>query len=316
MRYGFDEKVNRESLDSIIQLCNINKDNIQYIPTIAVGVLAYNHEKYILECLNTIVKQTGNFKIRVVICEDDSTDLTGELIDNFIKTYPENPRVTFRYLRSESNLGMVKNLERLIRACSDSDYTALIDGDDYWLQPDRLQKHIHFHQEHPECSMSFNSILFYFDEKQKFDIFSLQQDFQDKFVPTESLIRANIIGNISCCFYNSTYFSKLPDSFFEMFVGDWALNIAFSEFGYIGFIKEPMTVYRKHNGGIWSGSDEVQNRKVLYQAISDYNRFFNLRYNEEFVNLQKQLTFSVVDKPSVLRLSRFKMILKRILSYL
>jgi hypothetical protein len=69
-------------------------------------------------------------------------------------------------LKSEENLGMVKNLRRLLKACSKSKYTALMDGDDYWEDENKLQTHIEFMESHPQCSISFDDIIF-FDEKVK-----------------------------------------------------------------------------------------------------------------------------------------------------
>jgi len=254
-----------------------------------VGVLVYNHAQYIVQCLNSIIAQKGNFNLKIIICEDKSTDGTTEIIDNYIKNTPISQNISFEYLKNQKNLGMVKNLKQLIRACSKSMYTALIDGDDFWTNETKLQTHINFMQNHPECSMSFDNIII-MDFQNKYSLSNPQQQLKENILTTHDITSINIIANLSCCFYYSKYFDKLPDNLFEMFVGDWMINIFCSQFGDIGNIKNPMTVYRKNIHGIWTGMDEYKSRQKTISLIDDYNQFLNYTYDEEFTNIRNLMT--------------------------
>ncbi len=253
-------------------------------PRVSVGVLAYNHEDYILQCLNSIVKQKGNFNIEIIICEDKSTDHTAEIIESYISSIPLSEEISFKYIKSEENLGMVKNLKRLLKSCAGSDYTALIDGDDYWTNENKLETHLDFMRSHPECALSFDSILMYHQSEDKYELFSLQQEAKKVIFTTSDIIENYLIGNISCCFYDGKYIEQIPNELFDFFVGDWMLNIVYSQFGDIGFIKNPMTVYRKHDKGIWSGREDFEKKIIMLESIDNYNRFLNYTYDEEFSN--------------------------------
>lgn len=253
--------------------------------TVNVGVLAYNHEKYIVDCLNSIIIQKGDFNLNIIICEDKSTDGTAVIIDAYIKYVPVGKNVTFEYLKSEENLGMVKNLKRLLKACGKSRYTALMDGDDYWPDENKLQTHIEFMESHPECSISFDDIMI--KNEDKYDFYNIQQQIKGDIFTTPEIIGINFIGNISCCFYYSKYFEQLPNGFYEMFVGDWMLNILFSMLGEIGHIKKVMTIYRKHDGGIWNRMDDDDKNKKTIELAAVYNKFLNYTYDEQFSNIRK-----------------------------
>lgn len=275
------------------KLRNIEQQIQKKKPTVNVGVLAYNHEKYIQQCLQSIVTQKGDFNLKIVICDDKSTDKTAEYIESFIKSSPIPNGVNLVFLKGEENVGMVKNLQRLLEACHGSDFLALIDGDDYWNEEHRLQEHIDFLGSHPECALSFDSIILYWENQGVFGPHPLQHAKTKEIYTTVDIIQSNIIGNISCCFYDASYLNQIPDDLFtSSFVGDWILNIFYSQFGDIGYINKPMTVYRKHDDGIWTGNktfNQFEKKKYLIESVDKCNQLLDFLYDEEFTKVKNQL---------------------------
>lgn len=92
-------------------------------PLISVIIPAYNIEKYIAQCLESIVKQTYQ-NIEILVVNDGSTDQTGNIIDE--------------YARKDNR---VKHLKKLNGGLSDArnygldraqgDIISFIDGDDF-----------------------------------------------------------------------------------------------------------------------------------------------------------------------------------------
>ena len=286
---NLDRKVDiRKKLKNLyFRLLEIENKTEEEKITLNVGVLAYNHEEYIVDCLNSVIKQKGDFNLNIIICEDKSSDGTAEIIEDYINNVKVGKNVTFEFLKSKENLGMVKNLRRLLKACSKSKYTALIDGDDYWEDENKLQTHIEFMESHPQCSISFDDIIFFDEKENKYNFYNIQQQIKGDILTTTDITSINFIANISCCFYYSKYFDQIPDEFFEIFVGDWMLNIQFSMFGEIGHVKKAMTVYRRHEQGIWNGMNEDDKNKQTIELINAYNKFLNYTYNEQFSNIRK-----------------------------
>lgn len=50
---------------------------------VSVYCLAYNHEKYIKDCIEGFVKQKTNFKYEVIVHDDGSKDSCGNIIDAY-----------------------------------------------------------------------------------------------------------------------------------------------------------------------------------------------------------------------------------------
>ncbi|MBU3112294.1 class I SAM-dependent methyltransferase [Clostridium lacusfryxellense] len=225
--------------------------------SINVGLLAYNNEKYIVECLNSIVRQKGEFYLNIIICEDKSTDETSNIIEAYIKASSIGKSITFEYLKSEENLGRVKNLKRLLKACSGSEYTALIDGNDYWIDEGKLQMHVELMKSNPECSFSFDQ------NQEKYEFFDLQHKLNSGIYSATDIIDINnyLTYSISSCFYYTQYLDQISKDFFEMFGREWMLNIICSQFGDIGYIKRPMTVSRKNDKDICLGLQENEKKK-------------------------------------------------------
>src|SRR5262245_45808734 len=99
-------------------------------PQVSVLILTYNHEKFIVDAVNSVLEQVADFNYEVVIGDDCSTDKTGSILDEFEKKYPEKLRVR----HSQQNLGMYWNFLATFRLCR-GNYIALLEGDDYWTSP-------------------------------------------------------------------------------------------------------------------------------------------------------------------------------------
>ncbi len=94
---------------------------------VSIAMATYNGEKYLQEQLDSFVNQTRQ-PDELVVCDDDSTDRTLDILENFARSAPFEVRV----LRNETNLGYVKNFEKAVSLCS-GDIVVLSDQDDVWF---------------------------------------------------------------------------------------------------------------------------------------------------------------------------------------
>lgn len=101
---------------------------------VSVCIVTYNHEKFIAECLESLVNQQTNFKFEIIIGEDCSTDSTRLIIQSYVNKYP-NLIIPLFY---EENVGAVENIKRVYKNAKGK-YIAHLDGDDVAL-PNKLQK--------------------------------------------------------------------------------------------------------------------------------------------------------------------------------
>lgn len=112
-------------------------------PLISVIVITYNHESYIRQAMSGIWMQKINVPIEILVGNDASTDQTGEILDTL------NCDTPFVLYHRKKNMGASANLYDLLKRAKGK-YIALLEGDDYWTDTQKLQKQFDFLQNHPE----------------------------------------------------------------------------------------------------------------------------------------------------------------------
>jgi len=93
-------------------------------PKVSVCVVTYNHEKYIADCLHSVLSQEVDFEFEVLVGDDCSTDSTGAIVDRIAA---DDPRV--HVLRPARNIGVTQNL-LVVHNTARAPYIAHLDGDD------------------------------------------------------------------------------------------------------------------------------------------------------------------------------------------
>ena len=104
------------------------------MPLVSVCMTTYNHERYIAQAIESVLRQQTDFAVEVVVGEDCSTDNTLAICREYEAKYPDRVRV----IASEINIGMHANYRRTIEACR-GEYVAMCDGDDWFSDPNKLQ---------------------------------------------------------------------------------------------------------------------------------------------------------------------------------
>ena len=123
---------------------------------VTVCIATYNHGEYISKCLKSVLNQKTSFKYKILLGDDSSTDNTQEIIHNFAVQYPGKITAIFR----KENLGCPYNGLDLWQKVK-SKYIAILDGDDFWTDPDKLQKQIDYLEANPNvscCATDFDQI--------------------------------------------------------------------------------------------------------------------------------------------------------------
>ena len=115
-------------------------------------------------------------------------------------------------------LSLIENLKTIAHLAKDYDYLTFCEGDDYWLTSNRIETHINYLKKHPEVGVSFNEIKLYYNDVNIIIDCDIQRNMDEGIYNCESLATWNFIGNFSCCFYDGTLMSKIPDELFDMFI--------------------------------------------------------------------------------------------------
>lgn len=95
---------------------------------VSVAMTTYNGEKYIIEQLDSLKKQTRMID-QVIICDDCSSDGTVRMIEQFIQKNHLNSN--WKVICNDNNLGYADNFHKAIGLC-DGDIIFFADQDDIW----------------------------------------------------------------------------------------------------------------------------------------------------------------------------------------
>lgn len=106
---------------------------------VSISMTAYNQEKYIARALESILMQEVNFKYEVIIGEDCSTDATRRIIEKYRRRFPD----IIKPIYHSKNVGLRANND-MVRRRLRGKYRAILEGDDYWLVKDKMQKQVDF----------------------------------------------------------------------------------------------------------------------------------------------------------------------------
>lgn len=116
-------------------------------PILSIYVATYNHEKYIAHALDSIRMQKTQYTYEVLVGEDCSTDRTRKVLQDYEKENPDFVQVFYR----EHNMHKeaINNGADLKRRCNGK-YVIALEGDDYWLDPYKIEKQVSFLENNPE----------------------------------------------------------------------------------------------------------------------------------------------------------------------
>lgn len=116
---------------------------------VSVYCLAYNHEKYIKDCLEGFVNQKTNFKYEVIVHDDASTDNTASIIKEYASKYPNIIKPILQK-ENQYSQSLQHIIDKFIEPALKGKYVAICEGDDYWCDNYKLQKQVGILENHPE----------------------------------------------------------------------------------------------------------------------------------------------------------------------
>jgi glycosyltransferase involved in cell wall biosynthesis len=251
---------------------------------ISILLICYNQENYISKCIDSIIMQNIPYEYEVIVADDCSSDGTMTIIKDKLLGKVSNLRI----LDNAINHGISKNYQRSFAECK-GEYIAVMEGDDYWTNPNRLLKHIDFLEEHRECVLSMNR---YFEYNENTNVYlnigwRLEENY--KYVTTREMATGNKLGNFSACVFRKSDIDAIKPDLYDLEIADWMVGMVLSENGLIAILKEIMSVRRVHDNGEWSKIPIQKREKMLIEHTDVYNKYLDYKYDKEFSLYKKAI---------------------------
>lgn len=212
-------------------------------PKVSVCTITYNHAHYLEQAIDSVLMQQTTFQVEMVIGEDCSKDQTRQIAQRYASRYPDRIRLITR----DKNVGAQANFIETVRACTGA-YVALLEGDDYWTDPHKLQRQADFLDFHPQyVGHSFNALIFEHEsgDSRPFGLpdaraYGLRDLLSTNYLPTCGVM------------FRHGLMPDYPEWFKTISAGDWTLHILHARLGDFWYDPVVMGRYRVHPLGAWS----------------------------------------------------------------
>jgi glycosyltransferase involved in cell wall biosynthesis len=240
---------------------------------VSVLVMTYNHNPFIVQALDSALTQETTFPYEIIVSEDCSSDGTREIVKAYHERFPEKIRLILSERNIATNAVVVRGIE-----AARGQYVALLDGDDYWISPGKLQKQADFLDSHAECAICFhNAIVIHENGTEEPRLWTPPN--QGEITTLADLWMGNYIATCSTMFRKGLFgeFPAWYESFFP--ITDWPLYILNAEHGKIGYINEVMGVYRYHSQGYYSQLSQLEKLAATLQFYRRMNACLNFKYD-------------------------------------
>lgn len=238
---------------------------------VSVCMITYNHEKYIGQAIEGVLLQKCNFPIELVIGEDCSTDSTRKICEE----YQRNNNI-IKLLPSENNLGVIPNFIRTLSSCKGK-YIAFCEGDDYWIDPLKLQKQADYLEKNPRVSMLTSHYVIYDQER---DVFITPPKIKYELNFDTLIKKRNKIATATVCFRNEfaiQYIDEIKPLEKGWLAGDFSLWLFLSQKGQVKILKDITTVYRKLLNSA-SHNSSVDQQFNFFRSINSMIDFYVKKY--------------------------------------
>lgn len=230
--------------------------------TVTTMITTYNHERFIAQALESAIAQRGNFTHKILVSDDASTDGTRQIIREYVQRYPE----LIQDISNDTNIGISRNMRKCFEMAKGK-YLAVLEGDDYWTDPKKLEKQVGFLESNPDCSMVFSRIRLMTDGKPSL---LPRHDALPKKIDYGILVGLqdmNPICNFSCCLFRTELMRLIPEVAYEYRLSEVTVAFFLAQLGPLGYMKECLSDYRIHEQGVFAGCDM---KKKMIQALQTF----------------------------------------------
>ena len=233
---------------------------------VTIIVEAYNHEKYLDKCLESLVTQKTNFRYEILINDDMSTDNTRRIIENY---YAEFPSMIVPLFQAENQYSKGVSIPfDVLYSEIRGRYIAFCEGDDFWRDENKLQRQYDALEQNKNCSFCVHNVIMV---EENGDMRSTMIPQNPSRIPSkDGVISANDFAKLVFCgnypFQTSSYFfrrelfeivtnGKLP---VQRLTNDDYVLLYLASLSDVYYIDLPMSCYRQNAKGSWSSEHPVE----------------------------------------------------------
>lgn len=267
-------------------------------PLVTVILPTHNHAPFIAQAIESVLMQKTDFPFDILLHDDASTDGTADVCREYAAKNPEkitliaqsvNQYQTDRRIQSHILIPRVR-----------AKYTAILDGDDYWTDPEKLQKQVGYLEEHPDCTLCIGAANLV-DVRGKV-IGRVAPYDVSRVVDPADMIRGGGGFNATNTIVMPTQLLKdLPEFADHVEAEDIPFQLLGALAGYAWYISDTLMCYRLAVPGSWSTRQYASAKETRIKTSRDlialnegYDAFSGGKYHEAFVQAIRYQEFLIL----------------------
>lgn len=239
-------------------------------PEVSIICLSYNHAKFIEDAIKGFIGQRTNFVFEVIIHDDASTDGTQDLIKIYAEKYPG---LIVPILQEENQYSKKNSIANIAMKASRGKYIAICEGDDYWVDPEKIQKQYDFMEKNPAYSICYHD-AFTIKEGHLHSPSKLTERYKRDYSSKDLVLNQCFVLTLSMFFRKC--FPEFPPESIGVVNGD---NFTISIIGLYGKGKYMDDIapaaYRIHGDSVWSSISSEAKIKALahtFSKLAEYHK--------------------------------------------
>ena len=219
-------------------------------PAVSVSVLTYNQRHLIGRALDSILMQEVDFTYEIIVGDDCSDDGTQEVLREYARRYPDRITLILHPRRYPNEVpGRTNNVTNLL-ACRGK-YTAMLDGDDYWTSPTKLQEQYDRLEADPSLSMCLHNstIIREAGAPRHLDDIATTAEHgrirsSGRYTHADVAQHGRLFAQIGTILFRTRIFGDFPEYFYHIVPADYVLKLLISKHGDVYYDARCQAVYR------------------------------------------------------------------------
>lgn len=269
-------------------------------PKVSIICATFNHVKFIKHALNGFLMQETNFPFEIIVHDDASTDGTTDIIKDYAASYPQIIRPI---IQSENQWNMGKRPLQLTYKYCKGEFICVCEGDDYWLDKNKVSKQLNALNSNKNFVIAYHHAVIVNEE----GVVTGYSKASESSYTKEELKKSPFIPTLTR-FYRKKDYTWLSQTPLPV-AGDMVQTTFLSRFGGAKFVGDIMpSIYRQHEGGVWSKKSEIEQRRITIEASLFIAEMYNLESDSTgkvyFLNRVIAQIFKLTNRREALQIAK------------
>jgi glycosyltransferase involved in cell wall biosynthesis len=267
-------------------------------PLVTVILPTHNHAPFIARAIESVLMQKTEYPFNILLHDDASTDGTADICRDFAAKFPE--KITLIAQRVNQYTIDRRIQSHILIPRVNAKYTAILDGDDFWIDPLKLQKQVGYLESHTDCTLCIGGAdLVDCDDKvvghvKPYDV--------DRVVDPADMIRGGGGFNATNTIVMPTQLLKdMPEFADHVEAEDIPFQLLGALTGYAWYIADTLMAYRLAVPGSWSTRQYASATEIRIRTSRDlialnegYDAYSEGKYHDAFVDAIRYQEFLIL----------------------